>query len=150
MTKAIYFDMDGTIAELYEVENWLSQLRAEDPTPYAIAKPKVDLNELADILGELKNSGWVVGIITWLSMDSSERYKQATRKAKAEWLKQIPFQFDEVHMVRYGAPKHRIAKLRKGVLVDDNRKVREQWEKYGGTAIDAEPASWIHELRTLN
>ena len=34
MEKAIYFDMDGTIANLYAVENWLDMLRAFNPTPY--------------------------------------------------------------------------------------------------------------------
>ena len=35
----INFDMDGTIADLYGVKNWLSYLEAEDTTPYAIANP---------------------------------------------------------------------------------------------------------------
>jgi hydroxymethylpyrimidine pyrophosphatase-like HAD family hydrolase len=34
MTKAIYFDMDGTIANLYGVENWLPKLQAKDETPH--------------------------------------------------------------------------------------------------------------------
>ena len=32
-TKMVVFDMDGTIADLYAVPNWLQMLRAEDPTP---------------------------------------------------------------------------------------------------------------------
>ena len=39
MTKAIYFDMDGTIADLYGVENWLDYLVAEQTKPYREAKP---------------------------------------------------------------------------------------------------------------
>lgn len=31
MKNAIYFDMDGTIANLYGVENWLDYLIANDP-----------------------------------------------------------------------------------------------------------------------
>ena len=38
MTNMICFDMDGTIANLYGVHNWLEMLRAEDPTPYALAE----------------------------------------------------------------------------------------------------------------
>ena len=34
----IYFDMDGTIANLYAVENWLPKLRNKDESPYAEAK----------------------------------------------------------------------------------------------------------------
>lgn len=149
MAKAIYFDMDGTIAELYEVQDWLPKLRAEDASPYAEAEPKVDLRELAKTLRELKKKGYTIGVITWLSMDSSKEYKKAVREAKAQWLKRIPFQFDEIHMVQYGAPKHRIAKHRKGILVDDNRGVREQWERYGGKTIDAKPKDWILELQKI-
>lgn len=29
----IWFDMDGTIADLYGVDGWLEMLIAEDPTP---------------------------------------------------------------------------------------------------------------------
>jgi len=37
--KAIYFDMDGTIADFYSVENWLEDLRMENVAPYILAKP---------------------------------------------------------------------------------------------------------------
>ena len=43
----IWFDMDGTIANLYGVENWLPMLRAYDPTPYANAVPLLRLSRLA-------------------------------------------------------------------------------------------------------
>ena len=39
MTTTIFFDMDGTIADLYGVENWLDYLIASDVLPYEIAKP---------------------------------------------------------------------------------------------------------------
>ena len=42
----IYFDMDGTIADLYNVENWLPKLRAEDASPYIEAEIMVDASEL--------------------------------------------------------------------------------------------------------
>ena len=33
MNITINFDMDGTLANLYGVENWLEMLEAEDTTP---------------------------------------------------------------------------------------------------------------------
>ena len=39
----IYLDMDGTIADLYGVEDWLKKLRAEDSSPYEEAEPMCDL-----------------------------------------------------------------------------------------------------------
>ena len=41
--KSIYFDMDGTIANLFEVENWLPMLRAYNPAPYEQAKVMVNM-----------------------------------------------------------------------------------------------------------
>ena len=105
------------------------KLRSEDASPYAEAEPKVNLQELAETLEALKNLGYTIGVITWLGMRASKQYKQATRQAKAEWLKKIPFTFDEIHMVQYGTPKHKIAKIKNSVLVDDNKDVREAWEK---------------------
>jgi Holliday junction resolvasome RuvABC DNA-binding subunit len=37
MKLTVILDMDGTIADLYKVENWLGKLRNFDPTPYAEA-----------------------------------------------------------------------------------------------------------------
>jgi hypothetical protein len=148
--KSIWFDMDGTVAELYAVENWLEKLRSENPEPYIVAQPKVNMIELSSILYALKMQGYTIGVITWLSMQASEEYKQAVRKAKIEWLKNhIPFIFDKIHIVKYGAPKHTIPELRYGILVDDNSEVREKWEKYGGKTIDATPANWLDKLKEL-
>ena len=53
MAKAIYFDMDGTIANFYGVPNWLECLAANDPTPYKVAKPLVNMNVLARLLNRV-------------------------------------------------------------------------------------------------
>ena len=66
MIKEIVFDMDGTIADLYGVENWLPKLRAYDPTPYQTAEPLVDMAELACLLRSLQNCGINVAVMTWL------------------------------------------------------------------------------------
>ena len=34
MKLTVILDMDGTIADLYKVENWLGKIRNFDPTPY--------------------------------------------------------------------------------------------------------------------
>ena len=45
-TIKINFDMDGTIADLYGVDNWLEMLINGDTTPYSIAQPLVRLSAL--------------------------------------------------------------------------------------------------------
>ena len=56
--KAIYFDMDGTIANLYGVNNWLEMLLNSDDTPYKVAKPLLQLNILARYLNKLQSQGY--------------------------------------------------------------------------------------------
>ena len=87
MIKEIVFDMDGTIADLYGVENWLPKLRSQDPTPYQTAEPLVDMAELACLLRSLQNCGINVAVITWLSKEPNNQYDDEVRKAKRAWLK---------------------------------------------------------------
>ena len=141
MLKMICFDMDGTIADLYGVSGWLDDLRAENPRPYAEAKPMWDMEALADALIAL---GVEIRIVTWLSKDSSEAYKDEVRKAKLEWLKAQGFPFDKFHGVRYGATKadsvrRYLAESETAILIDDNAKVRSGWtlgEAVDPTAVD--------------
>ena len=58
----IYFDMDGTIADLYGVENWLDFLINEKPTPYIKARPLCNLRVLARKLNILQQKGVKIGI----------------------------------------------------------------------------------------
>lgn len=135
MTKAIYFDMDGTIANLYGVENWLENLRAENPAPYEKASPLLKLNQLAKILNNLQKKGWSIGIVSWLSKNSSENYNLEVTKAKNKWLKSHlkSVKFDEIKIVPYGTPKEKIVNFPKGILFDDEEKNRKNWK---GKAFD--------------
>lgn len=127
--KTIFFDMDGTIANLYGVENWLSKLRAFDASPYAEAEPLVNMEELSEICRELQAKGIRIGIISWLSKESTKEYNRAVRQAKREWLaKHFDIKLDEVHMVRYDYPKRKVAGKKDDVLIDDNADVCENWE----------------------
>lgn len=134
MTKVLVFDMDGTIANLYGVENWLVDLRAHNPRPYEVATPIYDMDLLNLLLDVLKEQGWTIAITSWLSMDSTAEYDKAVRKAKREWLERYNFPFDEIHLVKYGTTKANCTRHLGGyqILVDDNEKVRNGWN-LGGT-----------------
>ena len=137
LNKTLVFDMDGTIANLYGVNNWLEMLRAEDPTPYIIAKPMYNVNILNFILNQLKADGWKIVVTTWLAKGSTKHYDTLVRKAKLAWLEEHNFPFDEVHMVKYGTTKANCTRKLGGfqILVDDNEKVRKGWTL--GATIDA-------------
>jgi hypothetical protein len=135
--KYLCFDMDGTIADLYGVEDWLSMLRAENPLPYEIAKPMWDMERLNGVLAAARKKGIKVVIITWLSLNSSEEYKTAVRQAKRKWLEENEFTFDSFHAVQYGATKgnsiRRVIKSNESaILFDDNEKIRYGWN-FGDT-----------------
>ena len=86
MNKVLVFDMDGTIANLYGVDNWLGMLRAFNPTPYAIAEPMYDMDKLVGLLNALKNDGWRIAVTSWLSKESNPAYAAEVRMAKIKWL----------------------------------------------------------------
>lgn len=131
----IWFDMDGTIANLYGVQNWLDYLMASDPTPYAIAKPLLRLNALARVLNNLQRRGYKVGVISWLAKNSTADYDEAVTKAKIDWLTKhlASVAFDEINIVRYGTPKHLFATCEADILFDDEEKNRNEWT---GKAFD--------------
>ena len=134
-TTTIFFDMDGTIADLYGVENWLDYLIASDALPYEIAKPLIRLNALARILNRLQKQGYKVGVISWLAKNSNTDYDEKVTKAKKEWLKKhlASVNFDEIHIVKYGTPKQTFAKTENDILFDDEEKNRNGWT---GKAFD--------------
>lgn len=135
MTTTIFFDMDGTIADLYGVENWLDYLIALDALPYEIAKPLIRLNALARVLNRLQKQGYKVGVISWLAKNSNTDYDEKVTKAKKEWLKKhlASVNFDEIHIVKYGTPKQTFAKTENDILFDDEEKNRNDWT---GKAFD--------------
>lgn len=129
MIKTIFFDMDGTIADLYGVENWLDYLINSDPSPYKNAKPLLNLNSLARILNRLQRTGYHIGIISWLSKNSTESYDEAVTQAKKAWLNKhlASVRFDEIHIVSYGTPKEIFAHNKQDILFDDEEKNRLNW-----------------------
>ena len=137
MNKVLVFDMDGTIANLYGVDNWLGMLRAFNPTPYAIAEPMYDMGKLVGLLNALKKNGWRIAVTSWLSKESNPAYDAEGRMAKINWLDAFAFPYDEIHLVKYGTTKANCTRKLGGyqILVDDNKKVRDGWTL--GDTIDA-------------
>ena len=145
-TKAIYFDMDGTIADLYAVDGWLEMLRAYDETPYEQAKVMLNMSYLARLLNALQKQGYKIGIVSWLSKCPTPAYDIAVIQAKQVWLSKhlASVQFDEIRIVAHGTPKSSIVACPFGILFDDESKNREEWQ---GQAY--EPREIIQVLKSL-
>lgn len=121
MKATIYFDMDGTITDLYGVENWLDYLLNEDTFPYANAQPLLRLSALAKRLNNLQRQGYNIGIISWLSKSGSDAYNVDVTAVKTQWLaRRMPsVNWDEVHIIPYGTPKENYCKSPLDILFDD-------------------------------
>lgn len=117
----IYFDLDGTIADLYGFNGWLECLQNNQTTPYIKAGLLVDGEQFRNFLAAGKAAGVLFGVISWGAKNASKDYQKAIRRAKIEWLKKnnLLEYFDELHIIKYSTPKSRVAKNRTGVLVDD-------------------------------
>ena len=133
MMKTIWFDLDGTFANLYAVEGWLSMLRAYDPTPYAEAETMLNMSLLARYLNRLRKAGYQIGIISWLSKCPTPEYDAAVTAAKLAWLKKHlqSVSWDAIRIVAHGTPKSSFMESEDDILFDDEAPNRDSW---GGEA----------------
>lgn len=122
----INFDMDGTLCSLYEVPDWLKDLRSFNTRPYEIAPPLFNFSLFARYIHKLQRLGYKVNIISWSSKVSNDDFDARVAAAKLEWLKKhLPsVEFDEIFIVPYGTPKHTLSS---GILFDDEEKNRTAW-----------------------
>lgn len=141
----IWLDMDGTIANLYAVEDWLSKLRAFDPDPYRHAEPLVRMATLARLLNNRQRKGYKICIVSALSKVSNAEYDEAVINAKREWLAEhLPsVHFDEMRFVPYAFVKNDV-NSGNDILFDDEERHRAAWT---GTAFPADEL--LTALKTL-
>ncbi len=134
----IFFDMDGTLANLYGVENWLEMLTVTfDAFPYENAKPLLNLQALARVLNRLHRNGFRIEIISWLAKGSNAEYDKAVTLAKLRWLSVhlASVSFDEINIVEYGVSKDTFRHTASDILFDDEERNRNEW---GGQAFGVE------------
>lgn len=144
--RTIWWDMDGTIANLYEVENWLPKLQAEDASPYVEAEVMWNMSQLARLMNSVQKLGYKLGIISWTAKNSTESYADSVIEAKLNWLKLhlASVKFDSICIVGYGIPKQQFMNTEEDILFDDELKNREAWE---GHAF--EPEMMMQVLKAL-
>ena len=126
MTKAINFDMDGTLCDFYGVENWLDYLVNSDPYPYKVAKPLVNMSVLAKQLNKIQKNGYEINIISWLAKNSTAEFDEKVTETKKKWLKKhLPsVNWNNITIVSYGIDK---STLGNGILFDDEEPNRKMW-----------------------
>ncbi|MGN0961492.1 MAG: hypothetical protein ACI4PF_04765 [Christensenellales bacterium] len=131
MSKKIYFDLDGTVYNLYGIENWLQYLDEENSEVFLMGDFMVDYKKFMDCIASLTKKGYSFGVITWLPMRASVEFEEDCRQQKIKWVKQfLPF-VTEITCQSYGIPKQNAIqkKSEKMFLIDDNKEVCNIWEQ---------------------
>lgn len=143
MTKALWFDMDGTFVDLYGVKEWLPKLIAEDASPYKEAKPLCRMATFARLLNKAQKNGYTINIVSWASKKASKAYEEKIAEAKKAWLAEhLPsVKWNAIKVLPYGTNKSTAGQ---GVLFDDEEHNREEWK---GTAYH--PNNMLAVLRAL-
>lgn len=123
----IWFDMDGTIANLYGVEGWLDDIRARRTRPYDEAQVMLNMSLLARLLHQVQNNGHEIGIISWTAKNGSDLYNGEVALAKMMWLRRhLPsVAWDEIKIVPYGTNKRNATNG--DILFDDEEPNRTAW-----------------------
>lgn len=151
MIKKLVFDMDGTLADFYNVPNWLEHLDKKETTPYEIAKPLVDMMELRKVLLKLKKKGYQVIITSWASKGarSDSDFFDRITKAKQNWLSKYDFPADKVNVIDYGTDKNICTVERNSfqILFDDEARNRDSW--LWGLAPDISKVDILFMLHAL-
>jgi len=150
-----WFDMDGTLYDLYKIPNWLERLRNYDITVYGEEHQVISrgLQVVRYIEGikydyalkdNLKNIEIDLGTITWGSKVANYSFNMQTALTKRSWL--IACGMDELakhnyYCLPYGIPKHEVAQWHDykistkqttlHILFDDNKEIRAEWRAQG-------------------
>lgn len=134
----IWFDMDGTIADLYSVDGWLDDLLAHNTRPYAQAKDLYNVLDLLEVMVALKQKGYKLGVISWGSKERNTEYDKAVEIVKKAWLcdRILDVLLDKIIVTQYGIRKADTCRpFGNGILVDDEEQNRNAWDL--GTTINA-------------
>ena len=134
MSIKVYFDLDGTLYNLYGIENWLETIETEQKGIFNsyglnLVERIKDLEELDEVIKQLSIYGVEFNVITWLPMGASVEYEEICAKEKKEWVrKYLPF-INEIVCQPYGTPKQKGISKRasKMILIDDNKEVCNMW-----------------------
>lgn len=126
----IYFDLDGTLADFYSVDNWLQKILENDSSPYREARPLYNFSYLAKLIHKCQKKGIEFSIISWGSKNSTENFLTAVADEKRQWLKtHLPsVNFSQIIIVPYGTPKENYKNSRFDILFDDEQANRKNWK----------------------
>lgn len=129
--KKLYFDMDGTICDLYAVPDWLSLLKARAVEPYYRAKPMISPSNMLKL-----SYSYELHVITWTAKNATTSYHNRIADAKKNWLiAHYGDIFKSINIIPHGTSKADYC--RDGLLIDDDLTVLEDCKVQGVKTVEA-------------
>lgn len=127
MNKVVYFDMDGTLADLYKVDNVFKKLDNLIASPYIDALPIMNNIQM---LRKYKDNGYKVIILSCLSKITTDEFDKETIVCKDKWLnKYVGKEYiDKRLYIPYTKHKEDYV-CENGILVDDDDVILSNWNK---------------------
>ena len=127
--QVVYLDMDGTIFNLYEQENWLDRLRNEDPLVFSgdnrlITEERLRIYFPAD--------EYDVRILSMTPLNVSNEYCEKVIEMKNAWLDAYFPSISKRIYRKYGHNKN-LRNSKNAILIDDSEPIRKSWK---GIAIN--------------
>lgn len=120
----IYLDMDGTIADLYNKENWLECLKVEKVDTFSTLQPMISQEKLLELFPLEK---YDIRILSMTPKNASKNYCKQVIKEKNEWLdKYFPMIERRIYQ-KYGNNKN-LKNSANAILIDDNEVIRKNWK----------------------
>lgn len=126
--QVVYLDMDGTIADLYNEQDWLSKLRNEQSGLFSNLKPMVSESRLLELF---PSNEYDIRILTMLPKGASKEYEQVVTAEKNQWLDTYFPSITKRIFKKYGNNKN-LKGSTIAVLIDDNEEIR---NNFRGLAI---------------
>lgn len=120
----LYLDMDGTIADLYNQENWLEDLRAEKCGIFTNLKPIITEQEL---LSRFPLERYDIRILSMTPRHASKPFCKVVKNEKNEWLDTHFPKLKKRIYQRYSNNKN-LKGCANAILIDDNETIRNNWK----------------------
>lgn len=125
----VYIDMDGTIADLYNMNDWLNGLRKEKEGVFINLDPLITQKELLKLF---PLDFYDLCIFSMTPKDASREYCAQVIKEKNLWLDRYFPAIKKRIYRKYGDNKN-LKNSQNAILVDDNKVIR---KNFRGLALD--------------
>ena len=129
MKKKVYLDMDGTIANLYNIENWLKRLQNEDNTIFTECDTLITEQRLLQLFPKEQ---FDIIILSMTPKNATKEYCQNVIEQKNNWLNKFFPTLTKRIYLKYGKNKN-LKNSKNAILIDDNDLIRNNFK---GLAIN--------------